>query len=66
MAERKPRAEPEPEPEPVPRARPVPHRGVPIVIPPIKSTLPEPFSFAERDRMTQQKKEEKIKQVCKV
>lgn len=63
MAERKPRAEPEPEPEPVPRARPVPHRGVPVVIPPIKSTLPEPFSFAERDRMTQQKKEEKIKQL---
>jgi len=65
MAERKPRVEPEPAPEPVVRARPAPHRGVPVALPPPckKSTIAEPFSFAERDKVLMEKKEEKIKQV---
>ena len=65
MADRKPRAEPEPEPEPVVRARPAPHRGVPVLLPPNprKATLPEPFSFENRDKVMMEKKEEKIKQI---
>jgi len=65
MADRKPKFEPEPAPEPVVKARPAPHRGVPVALPPPckKSTVAEPFSFAERDRVTMEKKEEKIKQI---
>ena len=65
MAERKTRVEPEPEPEPVVRARPAPHRGVPILLPPNprKTTLPTPFSFETRDKALIEKKEEKIKQI---
>jgi len=65
MAERKPRYEPEPAPEPVVKARPAPHRGVPVALPPPckKSTIAEPFSFAERDRVTMERKEGKIQQI---
>ena len=58
-------AEVAPEPEPVVRARPAPHRGVPVLLPPHprKATLPEPFSFENRDKAMFEKKEEKIKQV---
>ena len=47
------------------RARPAPHRGVPVLLPPHprKATLPEPFSFENRDKAMFEKKEEKIKQV---
>ena len=47
------------------RARPAPHRGVPVLLPPHprKATLPEPFSFEKRDQAMFEKKEEKIKQV---
>eukprot|EP00092_Neocalanus_flemingeri_P022685 GFUD01024605.1.p1 GENE.GFUD01024605.1~~GFUD01024605.1.p1 ORF type:complete len:734 (-),score=225.55 GFUD01024605.1:140-2341(-) len=67
MADRKPRYEPEPAPEPVMRVRPAPHRGVPVALPPPckKSTIAEPFSFAARDRVTQEKKDEKIQQIYK-
>ena len=62
QAERKVRAEPEPEPEPVVRARPAPHRGVPLLLPPQprKATHPTPFSFENRDKRLMEKKEEKI------
>eukprot|EP00090_Calanus_glacialis_P044282 TRINITY_DN7885_c0_g1_i1.p1 TRINITY_DN7885_c0_g1~~TRINITY_DN7885_c0_g1_i1.p1 ORF type:complete len:750 (-),score=309.01 TRINITY_DN7885_c0_g1_i1:165-2360(-) len=65
MADRKPRFEPEPAPEPVVKARPAPHRGVPVALPPPckKSTVAEPFSFERRDQITMEKKEEKIKQI---
>ena len=65
MAERKPKAEPEPEPEPAVRSRPAPHRGVPVLLPPNprKATLPEPFSFENRDKAMFEKKEDKIRQV---
>jgi len=65
MADRKPRMEPEPAPEPVVKVRPAPHRGVPVALPPPckKSTIAEPFSFEQRDKLTMEKKEEKIKQI---
>lgn len=65
MADRKPRMEPEPAPEPVVKVRPAPHRGVPVALPPPckKSTIAEPFSFDKRDKLTMEKKEEKIKQI---
>ena len=65
MAERKPHPEPEPELEPVVRSRPAPHRGVPVLLPPNprKATLPEPFSFENRDKAMFEKKEDKIRQV---
>merc|ERR1719266_3246659 len=65
MAERKLRVEPEPDPEPVVKARPVPHRGVPVLLPPLprKSTQPAPFSFETRDKLLMEKKEEKIQKV---
>jgi len=65
MADRKPKVEVEPAPEPVIRSRPAPHRGVPVALPPPckKSTIAEPFSFEQRDKMTMEKKEEKIKQI---
>ena len=63
MAERKPKAEPEPEPEPVLRSRPAPHRGVPVLLPKAsQTTMPEPFSFENRDKAMFEKKEEKIRQ----
>ena len=65
MLDRKPRAEPEIEPEPIVRAKPAPHRGVPVLLPPQsrKATMPEPFSFETRDKVLMEKKEEKIKQI---
>jgi len=56
---------PEPEPEPIVKARPAPHRGVPVSLPPVskKSTQPAPFSFDQRDHEMMVKKEEKIKKV---
>ena len=65
MAERKPKVEPEPEHEPIVKPRPAPHRGVPVLLPPNprKATLPEPFSFENRDKAMFEKKEEKIRQV---
>ena len=56
---------PEPEPEPIVKARPAPHRGVPVSLPPVskKSTQPTPFSFDQRDHEMMAKKEEKIKKV---
>jgi len=56
---------PEPEVEPIVRARPAPHRGVPVSLPPVskKSTQPAPFSFDQRDHEMMVKKEEKIKKV---
>jgi len=65
MAERKNKPEPEPEPEPVIKARPAPHKGVPVLLPPHprKATLPTPFSFENRDKIMMEKKEEKIKQI---
>jgi len=65
MADRKPRMEPEPAPEPVVKVRPAPHRGVPVALPPPckKSTIAAPFSFERRDKLTMEKKEEKIKQI---
>jgi len=55
----------EPVPEPIPKAKPAPHRGVPVCLPTNtkKSTVPQPFSFSERDQVQQQKKEEKIKKI---
>merc|ERR1719397_927085 len=63
MAERKPRLAPEPEPEV--RARPAPHRGVPVLLPPHprKATLPTPFSFESRDKIMMERKEDKIQQI---
>ena len=57
--------DPEPAPEPVVKVRPAPHRGVPVALPPPckKSTIAEPFSFEKRDKLTMEKKEEKIKQI---
>jgi len=65
MADRKPKYEPEPVPEPVVKSRPAPHRGVPVALPPPckKSTIAEPFSFAERDRAAMERKEEKLQQI---
>jgi len=65
MLDRKPKFEPEPAPEPVVKSRPAPHRGVPVALPPPckKSTIAEPFSFEQRNKMTMEKKEEKIKQI---
>jgi len=65
MADRKYKPEPEPEPEPIIRAKPAPHKGVPVLLPPHprKATLPTPFSFENRDKIMMEKKEEKIKQI---
>lgn len=65
LATRKHAAEPAPEPERIPRAKPVPHYGVPVSLPPAskRSTVPAPFSFSERDQHTVQKKEERIKKI---
>lgn len=66
LAERKFTVPQEPvEPEPVRKIRPAPHRGVPVTLPPPskKSTMPEPFSFADRDEQAKKKKEEKIQQM---
>jgi len=65
LAARKPHEEPAPEPERIPRAKPVPHYGVPVQLPPAskRATVPEPFSFAERDELTVHKKEERIKKI---
>jgi len=65
MADRKPKIEIEAAPEPVVKARPAPHRGVPVTLPPPckKATIAEPFSFEQRDKLTMEKKEEKIKQI---
>ena len=65
MAERKPKFEPEPVSEPVVKSRPAPHRGVPVALPPPckKSTIAEPFSFAERDKVAMEKKGEKLQQI---
>ena len=54
--------EPEPEPVPAVKARPVPHRGVPVLLPPVprKSTQTAPFSFETRDKLLLEKKEDKI------
>ena len=53
LATRKPAAEPVPEPERIPKAKPVPHYGVPVSLPPAnkRSTVPAPFSFSGRDRL---------------
>merc|ERR1719300_841500 len=60
MADRKYKPEPEPEPEPIIRARPAPHKGVPVLLPPHprKATLPTPFSFENRDKIM---KEDSVK-----
>ena len=65
MLEMKAKPEPEPEPAPVVKARPAPHRGVPVLLPPHprKATQPEPFSFETRDKAMIEKKEEKIKRI---
>lgn len=65
QAERKTHVEPEPEPVPVVKARPAPHRGVPVLLPPMprKSTQPAPFSFETRDKLQMEKKEEKIQKI---
>eukprot|EP00088_Acartia_fossae_P040797 TRINITY_DN4252_c0_g1_i3.p1 TRINITY_DN4252_c0_g1~~TRINITY_DN4252_c0_g1_i3.p1 ORF type:complete len:767 (+),score=251.71 TRINITY_DN4252_c0_g1_i3:80-2380(+) len=65
MASRRPMAEPVVEQDRIIRANPVPHYGVPINLPAInkRATVPEPFSFADRDVVTAQKKEEKIKKI---
>ena len=57
--------EPEPEPVPAVKARPAPHRGVPVLLPPVprKSTQPAPFSFETRDKLLMEKKEEKIQKI---
>lgn len=49
--------------EPVVRARPAPHRGVPVSLPPAarKSTQPEPFSFEQRDQSTLARKEDRLR-----
>ncbi|XP_060066423.1 targeting protein for Xklp2 homolog [Ylistrum balloti] len=46
------------------KANPVPHAGVPFQ-PKLghKSTIPEPFTFEERDQFVKAKKEEKIKEI---
>jgi len=51
--------------EPIIRAKPAPHRNIPVILPTIakKSTVPQPFSFSERDQTLMQKKEDKIKKV---
>jgi len=53
------------EPELAVKPRPAPHRGVPVTFPAVtrKMTMPEPFSFEERNSQTQNKKEEKIKKI---
>lgn len=57
--------EPEPEPVPAVKARPAPHRGVPVLLPPVprKSTQPAPFSFETRDKLLLEKKEDKIQKI---
>ena len=65
MADKEPKFESDPASEPVDKARPAPNRGVPVALPPSckKMTVAEPFSFERRDRITMEKKEEKIKQI---
>jgi len=65
LAARKPVEVAPTEPERIPRARPVPHYGVPVQLPPVskRSTVPAPFSFSDRDDQLAQKKEEKIKKI---
>lgn len=48
------------------KARPLPHLGVPFK-PNLhhKTTTPAPFSFADRDRETQAKKEAKVQEIYK-
>jgi len=45
------------------KAKPVPHGGVPVSLPPMskRATVPQPFSFSERDEQSIAKKEEKIR-----
>ena len=49
------------------RAKPIPHRGVPVILPnfSMKTTNVEPFSFAERDKVAQQLKAKKIEAVLR-
>jgi len=68
LANRKPKLEtvdPMPVFEAIKVSRSAAHRGVPVTLPPPskKSTKAEPFSFEQRDKNAQEKKEERIKQV---
>jgi len=65
MATRKAPVEPQLEPERIVKAKPVPHFGVPLALPAAskRSTVPEPFSFSDRDHMTAKQKEERIKKL---
>jgi len=69
MAERKIFSVPEPaEVDKLVRSKPVPHRGIPVSLPPPtlmskKSTIPEPFSFEERNNRLEEKKQEKIQKI---
>lgn len=65
LAARKPTVEAVAEPERILRAKPVPHYGVPVQLPPAskRATVPAPFSFSERDQHSVQKKEDKIKKI---
>ena len=47
------------------KAKPVPHHGVPVILPShsMKTTAVEPFSFSERDKMAKQMKEKRIEAV---
>ncbi|KAL3860699.1 hypothetical protein ACJMK2_010790 [Sinanodonta woodiana] len=59
------RTQPEPEEEEkIIRANPVPHAGIPFQ-PSLehKATVPQPFTFDERDKLLMQKKEEKIQEI---
>ena len=50
------------------KAKPVPHYGVPVILPNCskKTTTMEPFSFHERDAMAQEKKDTKIKAILEM
>ncbi|KAK3608033.1 hypothetical protein CHS0354_031019 [Potamilus streckersoni] len=59
------RSQPEPEEEEkIIKANPVPHAGIPFQ-PSLehKATVPQPFTFDERDKLMMQKKEEKIQEI---
>ena len=67
MVDRKPKKDPEPVLLPATKVRAAPHRGVPVslqTLPPNskKTTVAEPFSFEQRDKLMIEKKEEKIRQ----
>jgi len=65
MATRLPAFETKEEPERIVKAKPVPHYGVPVAMSLTnkRSTVPQPFSFAERDVMSAAAKEERIRKL---